>query len=76
MMKAAKVRIYSSGTDFRRCSKEIKVLQLCLSKKEYVFIHVLTKVIRKEYIADRIVLLELMVYRKRSRDLVNPATEP
>lgn len=50
MMKVAKVRIYSSATDFRRYSK-IKILQLCLSK-ECVFIHVLTEVIRKEYIAN------------------------
>lgn len=57
MVIVAKVRIYSSGADISRCCKEITILQLCLSKEECVFIHVLTEVIRKEYIADWSMLL-------------------
>jgi len=57
MMKVAQVRIYSSVTDFRRYFREIKFLQLCLGNRKVVFVHVLTEVIRKEYIADWSMLL-------------------
>lgn len=51
MVKVAKMRIYISGTGFRKYLKEIKILKLCLSK-ECVFIHLLAEGIRKEYFGD------------------------
>lgn len=66
MMKVAKVRIYSSGIDFRRYSKEIKIMQLRLSK-ECGFIHVLTAVTGKEYISNWSMLLGVNDLQKKEQ---------